>query len=154
MKRWKEVSSSNQTEVSIRTKDLEMSEKSGFYDSSKLIAFSEKYQRPQAKTVKWHVKNPELEVELVPSFNDETRSQDNKQCTGKGKNQSQTRSSHFNEMLAEDANLLPDRLLSSLLSLSHRDETFADIQRCTKLAATRRNASGHTRREVPRGNTI
>jgi hypothetical protein len=52
MKRWKEVSSSNQTEVSIRTKDLEMSEKSGFYDSSKLIAFSEKYQRPQAKTVK------------------------------------------------------------------------------------------------------
>jgi hypothetical protein len=30
-----------------------LSEKSGFYDSSKLIAFSEKYQRPQAKTVKW-----------------------------------------------------------------------------------------------------
>jgi hypothetical protein len=52
MKRWKEISPSNQTEVSIHTKDLELSEKSGFYDSSKLIAFSEKYQRPQAKTVK------------------------------------------------------------------------------------------------------
>lgn len=53
MKRWKEISPSNQTEVSIHTKDLEMSEKSGFYDSSKQTAFSEKYQRPQAKTVKW-----------------------------------------------------------------------------------------------------
>jgi hypothetical protein len=52
MKRWKEISPSNQTEVSIHTKDLEMSEKSGFYDSSKQTAFSEKYQRPQAKTVK------------------------------------------------------------------------------------------------------
>jgi hypothetical protein len=53
----------------------------------------------------------------------------------------------FNEMLAEDANLLPDRLLSSLLCLSHRDEHLADIQGSTKLAATRRNASEHTRRE-------
>jgi hypothetical protein len=41
MKSLKEISPSNQTEVSIHTKDLEMSEKSGFYDSSKLIAFSE-----------------------------------------------------------------------------------------------------------------
>jgi hypothetical protein len=34
--RWKEISPSNQTEPedSIRTKDLEMSEKSGFYESS------------------------------------------------------------------------------------------------------------------------
>jgi hypothetical protein len=52
IKRWKEISPSNQTEVSIHTKDLEMSEKSGFYDSSKQTAFSEKYQTPQAKTVK------------------------------------------------------------------------------------------------------
>lgn len=57
-------------------------------------------------------------------------------------------------MLAEDANLLPDRLLSSLLCLSHRDEHLADIQGSTKLAATRRNASGHTRREEAGGNTI
>lgn len=53
MKRWKETSPSNQMELSKRTKDLEISEKSGFYDSSKLIAFSEKHQRTQAKTVKW-----------------------------------------------------------------------------------------------------
>jgi hypothetical protein len=52
MKRWKETSPSNQMELSKRTKDLEISEKSGFYDSSKLIAFSEKHQRTQAKTVK------------------------------------------------------------------------------------------------------
>jgi hypothetical protein len=62
-------------------------------------------------------KNPELEVELVPSFNDEMRSQYHIQCTGKRKkSEVQTRSSHFNEMLAEDANLLPDpsTLFSSL----------------------------------------
>jgi hypothetical protein len=54
------------------------------------------------------------------------------------KSEVQTRSSHFNEMLAEDANLLPDRLLSSLLSLS---------------LSSWRNSCRHTRRYEASGNT-
>jgi hypothetical protein len=60
----------------------------------------------------------------------------------KGKTQEvQTRSSHFNEMLAEDANLLPDHLLSSLLfSLSLSLSSW-------------RNSCRHTRRYEASGNT-